>query len=92
MALSNLRNEPRREIIEQAVGVIFLAAFLVLDYAAVKWLGAKEPGDFLIGMPFVGAGLFFASFFLAFGVHAIGEFVCAGMASLGFDPRPKRTR
>lgn len=88
MALSNFKNEPRREIIEQAVGIAAIAALLFLDYAIVRWLGAVQTIDIIMGM-FVGACIIpFLILFLAFGVHAVGELVCGALAAFGIDPRP----
>jgi apolipoprotein N-acyltransferase len=38
MALSNMRNEPRREITEQALGAIALVLVVGGDYALSSWL------------------------------------------------------
>ncbi len=91
MALSNLRNEPRREIIEQVAGVAIFAFYIAVVYGVVAWLGAKTSGDWIFGMlltafglPIVGAMLFL----IAHGLHALGEGVCALLANFGADPRP----
>lgn len=90
MALSNMKNEPRREIIEHAVGIIAIAAFLVADYALVRWIGAQDTATIAVGM-FIGAAMFpLVVMVLTVGVHAVGELVCAVLGALGFDPRPKR--
>jgi hypothetical protein len=93
MAISNLKNEPRREIIEQAVGIAAIVAFLFLDYAFVRWLGAVDKADVIFGMILVAGLAPPAVLTLVFGVHAVGELVCGGLAAMGYDPRPtQRTR
>lgn len=96
MALSNLRREPRREIIEQIVGVTLFVGVMTVDYAFVSWLGPQTKGDLILGMigvPLVGGALgFIAIMFLTHGIHLIGEFGCAILAAVGADPRPKQRR
>lgn len=93
MALSNLQNEPRRELIEQVTGLATVAAIIGGGYGLVRWLGAVHPIDVVFGTLFCSAGLVLAIGFLTYGVHAIGEGVCGFMRGAGFDPRPRdRTR
>lgn len=93
MALSNLTKEPRREVIEQSLGIAAFAFYIWADYAFIRWLGAVKTGDLVFGMllgfvsiPMVGL-LLFMMLLLA---HAVGEGVCALCARAGFDPRPTR--
>ena len=90
MALSNLKNEPRREIIEQAAGVLAIVCFLFGNYAFVKWMGAEKPVDIVCGMIITAMVVPFAVMFLTFGIHVIGEAVCGVLAGLGLDPRPSQ--
>lgn len=91
MALSNLLNEPRREIIEQLLGVAALAALFAADYWVVCQLQPKDVGDWAIGLLMVPVGfviLLIVGYLLVAGAHALGEGVCALMAGVGADPRP----
>lgn len=94
MALSNLRREPRREIIEQGLGVLALAALLYADYAFITWLDASRGWFDFILLMFIAPSILFllacAIYFLMHVAHVVGEGVCALMAKLGSDPRPKQ--
>jgi hypothetical protein len=93
MALSNLRNEPRREITEQAIGVGVFAGFVWLDYTIARWLGAEGASEIAFAMLCGVVATVFGSmllFGLSILVHALGETVCGALASLGVDPRPKQ--
>lgn len=91
MALSNLRNEPRREITEQVVGVALFALFIAADYGIVAALGAKKTDEWAVGMFLVAMGLIGGSgilFLLTIAIHGLGDLACNGLAKFGFDPRP----
>ncbi len=93
MALDNIRNEPRREIIEQAAGLAAIAAFVLLDYAIVAWIGYSNTADLVFGMVLVGVGLILTPIILAalaVVMHSIGEGVCAILGKFGADPRPEQ--
>lgn len=104
MALSNIFNEPRREIIETVVGVTVLAApvvvFLYLDYQFALWLQEQTASGASSGMPIpmgmvsgaiLGALLTLLSGLAAVIVHAAGEGFCNAMQRRGVHLRP-RTR
>ncbi len=89
MALSNLLNEPRREIIEQVAGLGGLVAYGGAAYAVGLLLAPGEPiFGTVLGLLSIPAGAAIL-FLLAELMHAIGEGVCAIFASIGADPRPK---
>lgn len=93
MALSNLRNEPRREITEQVAGMVLITSFLLADYAIVRSAGADTAGETVLGMVLGFCALVFGGgvlFFLTLLAHSMGELVCGGLARLGLDPRPKQ--
>jgi hypothetical protein len=91
MALSNMGKEPRREIIEQVFGVVFVVGYLVGDYHLARWFYAPksfwvDPGDLMLMV----CGLFLIPgfyFFLQF-THVAGELVCGWLQAAGIDPRP----
>lgn len=84
MALSNILNEPRREITETIIGVVIvgvcLSGFLMLDYHFAVWLNSVTSPHGVpvaLGMTIVGplgtiiCCLSIASF--AFFAHFVGE-------------------
>lgn len=95
MTLLNIFREPRREIIEQAIGIVvggsvlggsFGGAYLVVT----RWFGATTGSDIFFGTAMFGMialvgipGIFFLC-------HEVGEAVCGALARGGIDPRPKR--
>lgn len=93
MALSNIGREPRREIIEQVIGVGFVVVYLVCDYQFARWVYApesfwKDPGDLTL---MVGGLLFIPIFYgLLLFTHIMGEIVCGWLTVVGVDPRPRQ--
>jgi hypothetical protein len=95
MALSNIITEPRRELLETAMGVLFFAAVIGLDipmaYIIRQCVNLWDAG-------FVGNGwsYFFGLWALAMGggvlllIHIIGEAICNRMAKYGWEIRPKQ--
>jgi hypothetical protein len=101
MALSNMRREPRREITESVIGVVVFVGFLVVDYYLAKWLQAHvllKNQDFsdlvaiMVFSPLVIFCLVGVGVMLVYLTHFFGEEVCALMAKVGVDPRPKNRR
>lgn len=91
MALSNLLNEPRREITEQVIGAIGICGFIGIDYVIAIWgVGAKATLDVITSMLFIPPVLGLAFVTLFFGVHLIGEIFCDLLKQVGADPRPKQ--
>jgi hypothetical protein len=93
MALSNILIEPRRELIESAVGVALVALALALDIAFGAWLhrwaaahGAEVPA--LAGC-FVGLLATMLLFLLAHLTHWVGEGACDLLKRHGMEIRPK---
>jgi Na+/melibiose symporter-like transporter len=90
MALSNIGNEPRREITEQLIGFAAILGFLALDYGVTRWLGATKPYYIVMIMMMVGViGVFVVGVVTIF-AHSVGELVCEGLSALGADPRPRQ--
>ena len=103
MALSNIGREPRRELTEQAIGIL---AFLVWAYITYKIAHPLAVSAHIDGKGNVHTfGTIFLTFIFGLGIgvlvpmvlgvalyamHEIGEIVCGWMTALGFDPRPKR--
>lgn len=94
MALSNIFNEPRREITETAIGALAISSFLLVDFWLV-WMGSSAtsfPG-YLAGMGIVGVimllvGMFGIGLFLF--MHFIGEEACDYLEDRGVHLRPRR--
>ena len=91
MALSNIRNEPQREITESAVGLAVFAVFYVVPgtFFALHfgpWLADGDHGSCqatcatiltgLILWPFCLFGCFLAVSGVLFGTHALGDAIC----------------
>lgn len=96
MALSNVLREPRRELIEQGLGVLAIGGFIGFDYIITSLIFADFMApttylwaDFAFAM-FVGAAAIFLGFIGLHIIHWIGEAVCGAMARRGYDPRPTR--
>lgn len=98
MALSNIRNEPRREWTEQGIGLLVLLVFVFVDYRLSLWFQMMTGGDergcpWPLGMLLIGVGIMLViplTVLIWYGAHELGESVCGLMTSLGFDPRPKQ--
>lgn len=96
MALSNIRNEPRREITEQLIGVAALLSIpFAAHYIATAWIGAVRTIDVVgftvlltLMLPIM-AALAIGLFYLA---HFIGEEICDGLRNMGVDPRPRQRK
>lgn len=99
MALSNIFREPRREIIETAVGMAIMAALIGGDYAFARWFetlcGYRSNGDaevpWLLGL-IIGLGVALIAVLLAVLTHQIGEMMCDSLQSHGVCLRPRRRR
>lgn len=96
MALSNILNEPRREITETLIGLVPIVALLYCDYRFALWFqaftggpekGCPWPGGLLIGLL-----IFMFGLLLLLAIHFVGEEICDALANRGFDPRPKVRR
>lgn len=98
MALSNLRNEPRREITEQLFGILAVLGFMFCDYKFSLWFQSETGGYPGPGCPWwigIQLGILF-SFIILIGIpiiwyliHAVGESVCGLLTTIGLDPRPR---
>lgn len=91
MALSNLRNEPRREIIEQVAGLGLIAGLIGLDYGVARLFGPNGTGEMILAMMMAAFAIIIGTliiYFLIFGAHVIGEIICDMLDDLGADPRP----
>ena len=93
MALSNIGNEPRREITEQTIGAVAVIAFVALSYHVGNWIKPfTDIGDAIFGT-LVCAIFMFAAIMLTIPflllVHFIGEVLCGALAAVGADPRPR---
>jgi len=98
MALSNIFNEPRREITESALGTIALVGILAVDYILSQGFylltGGPHGGcpvvlGMLVFVPLcmiwlIAIGLYFA--------HFLGEQICDFLAAMGLELRPKERR
>jgi hypothetical protein len=104
MALSNIFNEPRREITETAIGAAIAAAF----FAGLYVWGSHEyangdrlclPGCdsraaylavfmILLTIGFVVGGVIIAG--IAIGIHALGESICNRLEDAGLHLRPRQ--
>lgn len=98
MALSNIFNEPRREITETAVGITVVVGIVAVDYVLTKFVEKSvrsSPADTsvfiammgisLAIMIMVGAVIAIASII----IHAIGECVCNMLERRGINLRPR---
>jgi hypothetical protein len=103
MALSNMLNEPRREITETAMGIGLVCLPVGLDYFGVLWL--RDPADpnpvwvwMLLIPTAVAAGVVLlgvavlAVLGCSFLVHAAGEVICDFLEDRGLYLRPRTRR
>jgi len=96
MALSNIRVEPRREIIESVIGIVSFVLIILADYKIAHWINPAFDSDgelppWPVGMiiiPFIGLAFLFLLGIFLFVTHSIGESICKLMGRL--DPRPKQ--
>lgn len=93
MALSNIFNEPRREVAETAAGVVVvgvaLSAFGVVDYLVALLIMSAVPEmplaiAILIGAPIVGSMYPILQL-----IHLFGEEVCDALERRGVHLRPR---
>lgn len=101
MALSNIRNEPQREITESLIGLLPLLLLIPL-YFWSQWILSiqnvhfSSKADWYVVTAFTMlmsvAGVF-VIYLLGYGflhlTHSFGESICGFMAKRGIDPRPK---
>jgi hypothetical protein len=95
MALSNILNEPRREITESMIGIGLITIPIIGDYAFARWLEGATTGScpWPLGML---VGLFFAVLIIALGSalilgsHALGEAICNKLQEHGIHLRPRQ--
>lgn len=95
MALSNIFREPRREIVETAVGFAFLALPIFADYKFAVWFNHVTTGPTKVGCPwplgmFLGLVTLAVSLLVLFVIHDIGDNVCNAFARRGIYLRPKQ--
>jgi hypothetical protein len=98
MALSNMLNEPRREITESLVGIVMVTPLVVVDYYLGSWLTSQfQPGQcpLTLGMIIAFGIELIAIVFLvyaAFATHALGEAICNALQACGIHLRPRNRR
>ncbi len=96
MALSNILNEPQREVTESVVGLALLAMYFVCDYSFALWFckitAAPNNGCFWIVVFFIGPLLTLVIVAALFATHAIGESICNALERRGVRLRPSRER
>lgn len=85
MALSNIFREPRRELIETALGFAALGLFLVVDY----WLACFLHW-YLVDSTFLLVVGSLAMLFVLGLIHAVGEDIANSLARHGLELRPQR--
>lgn len=99
MALSNIRNEPQREITESLVGIGCLVVVLWLDFWGSSLVNTrffpKDPGMIVVLVIALPVTLFI--FFLIgmgtiYGTHALGEKICGALARRGLELRPRERK
>jgi hypothetical protein len=86
MALSNILVEPRREIVETAIGVATVGGYIAVDYTIARLI--RWPDDPLWFVMFVVFVLTIVAVALLFVAHAIGEMISNWLGRQGYDPRP----
>lgn len=92
MALSNIFDEPRREITESLIGIGLVVAVVGSDYWLSSWIASDSKERWtamvflMVGLPIVAALLVGVLFV----VPALGEEVCNAFARVGMDPRPTK--
>ena len=105
MALNNIRNEPQREITEQAVGVAVVLLAIVVDVIMAYWVDwytqdwglnhmPASIGILLIPIILTGV-LFFVALAIIFvsivvlAMHELGELICNKLQDRGIHLRPR---
>lgn len=80
MALSNIFNEPSKEIKETVVGLVAISIFLVIDYYFSLWFQSITGGDkgcpWQLGMLFIGPFATVLLITIPFFIHFVGEEIC----------------
>lgn len=99
MALSNILNEPRRELTEQAVGLVILIALFWPAYYVGEGLYRHDPPsyqntpnwwfDMFAGVLFTAMGWVGVITITLF-MHRVGEKLCNLLAQQGWEVRPKK--
>jgi hypothetical protein len=95
MALSNIFQEPRREITESAIGLALFGVAVWGDYRFGCFYNASGYGPVTEGMvagALVGILLFMVLVVIAYATHAIGESVCNAAQAMGIHLRPRVRR
>lgn len=105
MALSNMLNEPRREIVETVVGIAAAAAgfallilyeYLFVSLVYLPWLcfghNASAHGNDVNVGTFVGIVALGASFLLLIAIHALGDAICSALQRRDIHLRPRVRR
>lgn len=97
MALSNIKKEPRREITESTLGIVAVVGLVFLDYKASSFLSnltkSTANGEIfliMITIPLLLIVVAAISVGFLYFTHFVGEEICAMMAKLNIDPRPKQ--
>jgi hypothetical protein len=97
MALSNIFNEPRREIIESIVGIAVVGGFVWVDYTFAIWLQTMTTGLFdrdSPGVPWL-LGIVLGPIALVLIViianlaHMVGDLICDILQDRGIHLRPR---
>jgi len=101
MALSNIGNEPRREITESVLGIIVFAALvggiIWVDRFFAQWLmgplnavdNSERFACYVIGFLIIMVGML-VSVGVLFLTHSLGEGICEFLAARGLELRPKQ--
>jgi uncharacterized membrane protein YdfJ with MMPL/SSD domain len=97
MALSNIRNEPQREITESILGVAVVAGVILLDYLLALVFSRITAGIDggcpvhvgIVLVPIILALIFFGGMGFLYGTHALGEAICNSLADRGLELRPR---
>lgn len=97
MALSNMKNEPRRELTESFLGITFTIVFLLADYKVAHWLasGFENSADrigFTVVFMAIGGCIVPLVIALAHLTHWLGDKICDCMGTFNLDPRPKNRK
>lgn len=96
MALSNIFREPKRELIESAIGICLFACGLWVDYHFACWFhdatsGVQGGCPVPLGMV-IGIILLAVTWLALLFTHFIGELICDSLALRGLELRPKNRR
>ena len=92
MALSNIFQEPRREITESAIGLAVFGVAIWGDYKFGCFYNATGGGPIIEGMVaglLIGSVSLMALVVIAYATHAIGEAACNTAQAIGIHLRPR---